>query len=111
MPTVLLTTTGRRSGRSTTVPLGAIEDSGGWVVIGSNGGADRDPSWWLNLVANPNATLEVGDRRLKVRMEEITNPAERQRVWARVVATMKGYARYEKKTARVIPLGLLRPVP
>jgi deazaflavin-dependent oxidoreductase (nitroreductase family) len=92
------------------VPLGAIEDSGGWVVIASNGGADRHPNWWLNLVANPNARLEVGDRKLNVRMEEITNPAERQRVWGRVLATMKGYGRYEKKTSRVIPLGLLRPV-
>jgi deazaflavin-dependent oxidoreductase (nitroreductase family) len=110
MPTVLLTTTGRKSGRPHTVPLGAIEDGGGWVVIASNSGKPEHPNWWLNLVANPEASLEVGDNAMKVRMQEITDAAERQRVWAQVVGTMKGYARYENKTSRVIPLGRLRPV-
>ena len=108
--TVLLTTTGRKTGRSYTVALGAVPEGDGWVVIGSNSGAHDHPNWWLNMVANPNVTLQVNDEVIKARMQEITNPADRERIWNNVVASGKGYANYPKKTSRVIPLGLLRPV-
>jgi F420H(2)-dependent quinone reductase len=108
--TVLLTTIGRKSGRSYTVPLGAVLEGDGWVVIGSNGGADVNPNWWLNMVANPDVTLQVNDQIIRARMQEITNPADRERIWNKVVASGKLYANHSKKTSRVIPLGLLRPV-
>ncbi len=107
---VMLTTTGRKSGRQHTTVLGAVPEGGGWVVIGSYGGADVHPNWWLNLVANPQATLTVGDQTMRVRMQEVTDPAERQRIWDGLVAVSPGYANYLKKTSRVIPLGWLRPV-
>jgi F420H(2)-dependent quinone reductase len=110
MQQVLLTTTGRKSGKLHTVPLGAIREGDGWVVIASYGGADIDPSWWLNMKANPDVTVQVNDQVIKARMQEITDPAERERIWNTVVSTMKGYANYPKKTSRVIPLGLLRPI-
>ncbi len=110
MQQVLLTTAGRRSGQPHTVVLGAVPEGDGWVVIGSNSGADLDPNWWLNMLANPNVTLQVNDEIIKARMQEITNPADRQRIWNTVVARHKGYASYIKKTSRVIPLGWLRPV-
>ena len=110
MQQVLLTTTGRKSGKPHTVPLGAIREGDGWVVIASFGGADVDPSWWLNMKANPDVTVQVNDQVIKARMQEITDPADRERIWKTVVSTMKGYANYPKKTSRVIPLGLLRPV-
>jgi deazaflavin-dependent oxidoreductase (nitroreductase family) len=110
MQQVLLTTTGRKSGQPHTVALGAVPEGDGWVVIASNGGAATNPSWWLNMVTNPNVTLQVNDQVMKARMQEVTNPADRERVWNTVVATMKGYANYEKKTSRRIPLGWLRPV-
>ena len=110
MQTVLLTTTGRKTGKPHTVPLGAVREGDGWVVIASNAGADLDPSWWLNMVANPDVTVQVNDQVIKVRMQEITDPADRQRIWNTVVSTAKGYANYPKKTTRRIPLGLLRPV-
>jgi deazaflavin-dependent oxidoreductase (nitroreductase family) len=109
MQQVLLTTTGRKSGQPHTVPLGAVREGDGWVVIGSNGGADVNPNWWLNMVANPNATLQVNDEVIKARMQEITNPADRERIWNNVVANGQRYANYPKKTSRVIPLGWLRP--
>jgi deazaflavin-dependent oxidoreductase (nitroreductase family) len=109
MQQVLLTTTGRKSGRPHTVALGTIPEGNGWIVIGSNGGADADPNWWLNMVANPDVTIQVNDRVIHARMQPI-NPADRDRIWNTVVATSKGYANYPKKTSRVIPLGLLRPV-
>jgi deazaflavin-dependent oxidoreductase (nitroreductase family) len=108
MQQVLLTTTGRKSGRPHTVALGTIPEGDGWIVIGSNGGADSDPNWWLNMVAHPDVTLQVNDQVLKARMQPI-NPADRDRIWNAVVATSKGYASYPKKTSRVIPLGWLRP--
>jgi F420H(2)-dependent quinone reductase len=110
MQQVLLTTTGRKTGHPHTVPLGAVREGDGWIVIGSNGGANADPNWWLNMVANPDVTVQVNDQVIKARMQEITNPADRERIWNNVVATMKGYANYPKKTSRVIPLGWLRPV-
>jgi deazaflavin-dependent oxidoreductase (nitroreductase family) len=110
MQQVLLTTTGRQSGQPQTVPLGAVPEGDGWVVVASFNGADVHPSWWLNMVVNPDVTLQVNDKAIKVHMQEITNPADRERIWNTVVASMKRYASYPKKTSRVIPLGWLRPV-
>lgn len=110
MQQVLLTTTGRKTGQPHTVPLGAVPEGDGWVVIASNSGAAVNPNWWLNMVANPNVTLQVNDQVIKARMQEITNPADRERIWNNVVANRKGYASFPKKTSRVIPLGWLRPV-
>jgi F420H(2)-dependent quinone reductase len=107
---ILLTTTGRKTGRPRTVPLNGVPEGDAFVVIGSAGGSDFDPAWWLNLLANHNASIRVNDRVINVRMEPVTDPAERRRLWDKVVAGMRGYAAYEKKTKRVIPLGLLRPV-
>jgi deazaflavin-dependent oxidoreductase (nitroreductase family) len=110
MQTVLLTTTGRKSGQPHTVPVGAVREGDGWIVIGSNNGANAHPGWWLNMVANPNVTLQVDDEVIKARMQEITNPADRERIWNTAVANMKRYANYAEKTSRVMPLGWLRPV-
>ena len=64
----------------------------------------------MNLMANPEATIRVDNRTVQVRMQQITDPAERERIWRNVVAVNPGYDGYTKKTSRVIPLGLLRPV-
>jgi hypothetical protein len=61
------------------------------------------------MLANPNVTVQVNDDVIRARMQEITNPADYDRVWNTVVATSKGYANYPKKTSRKIPLGWLRP--
>ena len=98
MPLVLLTTTGRKSGQPHTVALGAVPEGDGWIVSASNGGADVNPSWWLNMVTNPNVTLQVSDQVIKARMQEITNPADRERIWNNVVVSGKGYANHPKKT-------------
>src|SRR5437879_3729976 len=110
MQQVLLTTTGRVSGKTHTVALSAVPEAGGWVVIGSFGGAGVDPNWWLNLVAHPEATIQVNDQVLRVRMQQITDPTERDRIWNAIVEIAANYAGYARKTCRVIPLGLLRPI-
>jgi F420H(2)-dependent quinone reductase len=110
MQQVLLTTTGRKSGQPHTVPLGAVREGDGWIVIASNNGARVHPGWWLNMLANPTVTLQVNDEVIKARMQEITNPVDRERIWNTVVASEKSYGNYANRTPRLIPLGWLRPV-
>lgn len=108
MPVLLLTTTGRRSGKARTTPLTFFRDGTDLVVIASNGGADRPPDWSLNLARNPHATVEIGTDRLLVRARTASEQ-ERERLWATVTATYSGYARYQERTQRRIPIVLLTP--
>lgn len=110
MQQILLTTTGRKTGQPHTVPLGAVPEGDGWVVIASFNGQDVHPNWWLNLVAHPEAGIQVNDQVMRVRMQEITDGADRERIWKTVVSLVNRYASYAQKTSRVIPLGLLRPI-
>ncbi|MDP2674398.1 MAG: nitroreductase family deazaflavin-dependent oxidoreductase [Dehalococcoidia bacterium] len=105
---LLLTTTGRKSGRARTTPLLYFEDDGNLVVIASNGGNPTHPSWWLNLKSNPRANVQVGRERRAVSAEETTGE-ERERLWRAVVDINRGYEGYQKSTSRRIPVVLLRP--
>lgn len=105
---VLLTTTGRKSGRKRTNPLVAVPEGDGYVVIASNGGSDRHPDWFLNLRAAPDAELQVGSRRLTVRAQVATDE-EKARLWPRIVETFRGYDQYQRETKRNIPVVFLRP--
>ena len=108
-PVLLLTTNGRKSGRERTVPLLYLRDGEDLVLVASNGGTASHPTWWLNLRANPVAKVEVGDRRLRVRARE-ASPAEKERLWPRLVEMYGGYEGYQQKTDREIPVVLLHPV-
>ena len=107
-PVLLLTTTGRKSGKERTVPLLYLEDGENLVVVASNGGAPKHPAWWLNLEANPEATVEIGNRKLRVRAEK-ASPEEKERLWPRLVAMYAGYESYRHRTDREIPVVLLIP--
>ena len=106
---LLLTTTGRKTGRKRTTPLGYLEHDGGYVIIGSNAGFDTHPAWFHNLKSNPHATVEVNDRRFEA-SAEIARPDERGQLWARLVEIAPAYANYAHKTSREIPLVVLRSV-
>jgi deazaflavin-dependent oxidoreductase (nitroreductase family) len=103
---LLLTTTGRKSGKQRTTPLCFLADGSNFVVVASNGGTDRYPAWWLNLSHAPRATVEAGRTKIAVRSREAT-PAERERLWAAITAIAPGYLKYEARTKRTIPLGVL----
>jgi deazaflavin-dependent oxidoreductase (nitroreductase family) len=111
-PMILLTTTGRKTGKPRTWPLLALDhaDDGGagWVVTGSNGGHDHHPAWYLNLLADPNATVTVGGHEVPVRAR-VADDAERSAQYPRFVAVVQGYADYEAATTRVIPVVFLEP--
>lgn len=108
-PVLLLVTTGRKTGNERTTPLHYLEDGGNLVVVASNGGAAKDPAWWLNLKAKPEAVAEVGRRKRPVRAEE-TQGEEKRRLWERLVGMYRIYEDYQRKTDRDIPVVLLRPL-
>lgn len=100
---VLITTTGAKSGRRITNPLVYLPDGDRIVLIASNGGADKHPSWYHNLRANPDLTVEIGTERYEAKAEIVTG-AERDALYARMVEIMPGFGEYQEKTARVIPV-------
>ena len=107
-PILLLTTTGARTGRSTTVPLAfAVDDSGRVFVMASKAGAPRHPAWFHNLRANPSVTVELGDRSFQARAV-VTEGEERDRLYGLI---SDGAAEYEKNTDRVFPVIVLEGVP
>jgi len=106
---LLLTTTGRKSGRARTVPLCSLRDGESFVVIASYGGLDRSPSWWLNLQHEPRATVRLGRLRSEVVAREAMH-TDRERLWAQVTARAPGYLEYQRRTTRLIPVILLEPV-
>lgn len=108
LPVLLLTTTGRTSGRRRTTPLLYVEDGGRYVVVASVGGAPKHPAWYLNLRVDPNATIEVGGRTLAVR-GETAGPEERARLWQVVTRMYPTYDAYQARTTRIIPVVALTP--
>jgi deazaflavin-dependent oxidoreductase (nitroreductase family) len=110
LPVVLLTTTGRTTGKPRTVPLCALPDGPDYIVIASFGGMDRPPAWWLNLERTPDATLQIGLERLAV-TARTTSGDERERLWTRVVERAPGYLNYARRTTREIPVVVLARSP
>lgn len=107
-PMLLLTTTGRKTGKSRTTPLQYLEDGENMVVVASNGGNPRHPAWWFNLERHPEAEVQVGKVTRRVRAET-ASAEERSRLWPLLVETTPGYAEYQKGTERTIPVVILRP--
>lgn len=108
LPILLLTTTGRKSGRRRTMPLVYLKDGENMVIIASSGGSARHPSWWLNLRNNPKAQVQVGIY-VKPMVAEKAEGRERERLWDAAVEMYGGYADYQRSTKREIPVVVLRP--
>jgi F420H(2)-dependent quinone reductase len=108
-PVLLLTTTGRRSGKQRTVPLLYLTDGPNVVLVASNGGAVRHPTWWLNLQTKPDAWIQIKGTRRRVKAEQAST-AEKQRLWPRLTAMYPGYQRYQEITDRDIPVVILRSI-
>ena len=108
MPVLLLTTTGRESGKPRTAALTYFRDGEDLAVIGSFGGSDLPPAWWLNLQRDPQASVLIGGTTSEVTARAATR-AEHDRLWPIVTATHPGYAHYQERTARPIPIVMLTP--
>jgi deazaflavin-dependent oxidoreductase (nitroreductase family) len=110
VPSLLITTTGRRSGQPRSNPLLFVRDGDRYVVTGSNWGQPRQPAWALNLLADPAATVTVAGRRIPVRARVVTG-AERERLWRLLVSQWPAYETYVRRAGgRDIRVFLLEPV-
>jgi deazaflavin-dependent oxidoreductase (nitroreductase family) len=109
LPTLLLTTTGRKSGKPRALPLIYGEAGGAYVVIASKGGMPKHPVWFLNLEANPACRLMVGARALSARAR-VAEGDERDRLWKQMAGIYPPYDEYqERASARTIPVVVLDP--
>ena len=110
MPVVRLTTTGRKSGQRRTVMLTSpLQQGDGIVIVASRGGDDHHPAWFLNLRDQSDVEVAVGGQPKQRMRARVANPQERAAMWPQVTAKYKGYANYQTKTDREIPLVLLKP--
>lgn len=109
IPMLLLTTEGRRTGRTRTLPLAYVEHEGRLMIVASNGGSERPPAWWLNLQARPTARVQVGAERFEVTWQ-VSPPEDRMEHWRRLQATIPAYRTYRTRTEREIPIVLLERV-
>ena len=102
-PLLLLTTTGAKSGQRRTTPLVYMPDGDRMIIFASKAGAPTNPDWYHNLVAHPQVTVEVGTETFEVKSVVITGE-ERDRLYAQQAARNPGFAEYETKTTRLIPV-------
>jgi deazaflavin-dependent oxidoreductase (nitroreductase family) len=109
VPTLLLSTLGRKSGTVLTLPLIFGQSGADYVVVASKGGAPAHPAWYLNLEADPDVEVQVKADKFKARARTATGP-ERAALWAKMVDIYPPYADYQKKTDRQIPLVVLQRV-
>ena len=109
MPVVELRHTGRKSGKVHSAMLTSpVHEDGTYVLVASKGGDDRDPEGSRNIVANPDVELVVGGQTLPVTAETVSGE-ERAELWEHIVGTYSGYAGYQKRTERTIPVVRCRP--
>jgi F420H(2)-dependent quinone reductase len=107
-PVCLVTMRGRKTQQLRTVPLIYLEDGRDVVIVASKGGMDDHPLWYLNLKANPDAEVEIGTTRSRVRART-ASAAEKARLWPRLVEIYPDYADYQARTTRDIPVIILEP--
>jgi deazaflavin-dependent oxidoreductase (nitroreductase family) len=109
MPVLELRTTGRKSGkRRATMLTSPVQDGAKVVVVASNGGDDRQPTWLLNLRDDPSVEITMNGQTRPMRAR-IASPEEKAELWPRVVNAHRGYAQYQERTDRDIPLVILEP--
>jgi deazaflavin-dependent oxidoreductase (nitroreductase family) len=109
MPAMLLLDhVGAKSGRKRTSPLLYVRDGDDLVLVASKGGHPKHPAWFHNLRANPDTTVQVGAEHRRVHAR-VATPAERERLWPRAVDFYGGYADYQRKAEREIPMVVLEP--
>jgi deazaflavin-dependent oxidoreductase (nitroreductase family) len=105
-PILLLTTTGRKTGKARTTPLLYLQEGNDVVIVGSNAGDDRDPAWWRNLQAHPEASVQIGRERRAVRAR-LATAEERARLWPLLTAMYPDYDVYVTRTSRALPVVIL----
>lgn len=106
---LLLTVTGRKSGKPHTTAVSYFMDGDRFVVTGSGAGSEAEPQWFRNLRRTDRAAIEVGRRRIEVAVA-IANPRERAELWRRLTSVAPGFKKYQAKLKREIPMAILSPI-
>jgi proline iminopeptidase len=109
VPTLLLTTTGRKSGEKRVMPLVYGKTDAGYLVVGSRGGAPTHPAWYLNVMANPLVDVQVAREKLRARARVATG-AEHDALFAHMATVFPPYAGYQARTDRQLPVVVLEPI-
>jgi deazaflavin-dependent oxidoreductase (nitroreductase family) len=110
LPTLLLTTTGRKTGEPRSLPLIYGQDGDAYVIVASKGGLPHHPVWYLNLEADPECELMVGPKKVRARAR-VAEGEERDRLWARMAEIYPPYDEYQERAGdRVIPVVVLEPI-
>jgi deazaflavin-dependent oxidoreductase (nitroreductase family) len=109
MPVIIVTNVGKKTGAIRKTPLMRVKDGANYVLIGSVGGAPRNPRWVYNLRANPEVEIRNKADVRKMKVREVRDASERERLWALAVQAFPPYADYQKRTARLIPVFLAEP--
>lgn len=108
VPTLLLTTTGRKSKKRQVLPLIYGKTDGSYVIVASKGGAPSHPAWYLNLSADPDVEVQVGAEKFSARARTATRK-ERAALWKQMTAVWPPYDDYQRNTQREIPIVVLEP--
>jgi len=107
---IIVTHTGKKTGAIRKTPLMRVKDGDTYVLVGSMGGAPKNPVWVYNLRANPDVEIRDGTEVTKMRVREVADASERDRVWSISVAAFPPYEEYQNKTSRTIPVFIAEPV-
>ncbi|MAE16656.1 MAG: nitroreductase [Deltaproteobacteria bacterium] len=110
LPCILVTHTGNKTAAIRKTPLMRVEDNGSYVLIGTRGGAPKNPSWVYNLRAYSEVEIRDATKTFHMRVREVTDEPERSRLWKLGVAAFPPYEDYQQKTSRKIPVFLAEPV-
>ncbi len=110
LPVIIVTHHGRKTGAIRKIPVMRVVDGKNYIVVASKGGAPKHPEWYHNLRANPNVEIRDKTEVHSMRVREVVDPAERERLWKIAVKTFPPYQDYQTKTDRIIPMFLAEPV-
>ena len=110
MPCIIVTHKGGKTGAIRKIPLMRVKVDDSYVLVGSMGGQPENPVWVYNLRANPDVEIRDATEVYKMRVREVTDDAERERLWAEAAKAFPNYNEYQAKTERKIPVFLAEPV-
>ena len=110
LPVIIVTNTGNQSGAVRKTPLMRVKDGANYVLVGSMGGAPKNPVWVYNLRANPDVEIRDRDQVKQMRVREVMDDTERSRLWQLSVAAYPPYEQYQQRTTRKIPVFVAEPV-
>ncbi len=109
LPVIIVTSMGCVTGAIRKTPLMRVVDGENYILVASKGGSPKHPEWYYNLIADPNVQIRDGAAVNSMRVREVAEPVERERLWAIAVAAYPPYREYQERTDRLIPVFLAEP--